>query len=101
MTSLRIAKKLKSAVAVIVTGSLVVSTAVMPVAAQSFRAGMSAEAGSASRAAITPSTQFGVPALPAGALGSASLVPTLAPAIAPTALALPLPAAAKAEESRD
>jgi len=101
MTSLRIAKKLKSAVAVIVTGSLVVSTAVMPVAAQSFRAGVSAEAGAGTRAAFTPSTLNGVQPLPGGVLGAANLVPTLAPAIAPTALALPLPAAAKAEDSRD
>ncbi|MDD5304802.1 MAG: hypothetical protein PHS14_17030, partial [Elusimicrobia bacterium] len=91
-------KTLKSAVAVIVSGSLIVTTAVMPVAAQTFRAGQSAEAGSAARASFTPSTLNGVQTLPSAILGSANLVPALSPAVVPTALALPLPAAAKADE---
>jgi len=98
MTSLRMAKTVKSAVAVIVSGSLFITTAVMPVAAQTFRAGNVAEAGSSARASFTPSTLNGVQALPNSLLGSTNLVPTLSPAPAPTALALPLPAAVKEGE---
>ena len=99
MTSLRTTKTLKSAVAVIVSGSLMVSTAVMPVAAQTFRAGQAAEAGSAARVGFTPSTINGVQALPSNLqLGSASLVPALSPAVTPAALSLPLAAAANVDE---
>jgi ATP-dependent Clp protease ATP-binding subunit ClpC len=101
MTSLRMTKTLKSAVAVIVSGSLFFTTAVTPVAAQTFRAGTAADAGSAARASFTPSTVNGVQPLPANVFGSASLVPALSPAPAPTALALPLPAAATPDAPKD
>mgnify|MGYP001605380061 CR=1 FL=1 len=101
MTSLRVNKTLKSVVAVIVSGSLVVTTAVMPVAAQSFRAGQAAEAGSAARGGFAPSTLNGVQTLPNNLqLGSVSLAPALSPAPAPTALALPVAAAAKGDEGQ-
>ncbi len=101
MTSLRTTKTLKSVVAVIVSGSLIVTTAAMPVAAQSFRAGQAAEAGSAARVGFAPSTLNGVQSLPNNLqLGSVSLAPALSPAPAPTALALPIPAAAKGDEGQ-
>ncbi|MBI2787463.1 MAG: AAA family ATPase [Elusimicrobia bacterium] len=104
MASLRNTKALKSVVAVIVSGALMVTTAVTPVAAQTFRAGQAAEAGQAARANFAPTTLGGVSALPTNlSLGSANLVPAIgnateSPAAAPTALALPRPAAANADE---
>ena len=99
MTSFRMVKTLKSGVAVIVSGSLFVTTAVMPVAAQTFRAGTTSGAGSSARGSFTPATLNGVQPLPAALLGSASLTPALSPALAPAALTLPLPAAAKGDET--
>ncbi len=99
MGSSRNMKTLKSAVAVIVSGSMLVSSSVLPVAAQTFRAGQAAEAGSAARASFTPAGVNGVSGLPAQLqLGSASLMPSLSPAPAPTALALPRPAASKPDQ---
>ncbi len=95
MTSLRLTRTLKSAVAVIVSGSLFVTTAVMPVAAQTFRAGQSAEAGASSRAGFTPSIPNGVQPLP---VVPALLVPALSPVAAPSALGFAMPAAAKESE---
>ncbi|MDP3541471.1 MAG: AAA family ATPase, partial [Elusimicrobiota bacterium] len=101
MGSSRNIQTLKSAVAVIVSGALFVTATVTPVAAQTFRAGQAAEAGTAARATFAPSTLNGVSVLPSNLqLGSASLVPALSPAPAPTALALPRPAASKADEAR-
>src|SRR4051812_32478945 len=98
MTSLRMPKTLKSAVAVIVSGALLVSTAVTPAAAQVFRAGQAAEAGAAGRGTFAPSTLGGVQPLPENVLGSSTLVPALSPAAAPTALVKPAAAAAASDE---
>jgi len=101
MTSLRMNKSLKSAVAVIVSGSLMMTTAVMPVAAQTFRAGPASEAGTAGRVGMTPAVAGGVSALPSHLqLGASSLVPSLSPAASPAALSIPLAAAAVPTESR-
>ncbi|PIR15816.1 MAG: hypothetical protein COV48_12280, partial [Elusimicrobia bacterium CG11_big_fil_rev_8_21_14_0_20_64_6] len=87
-------KTLKSAVAVIVSGSLFFTTTAMPVAAQTFRAGTSAQSGSAARAVVAPLTLNGAQAVPSNLLlGSSSLLPALSPAAAPSALAQPRAAA--------
>jgi len=97
MTSLRTTKKLKSAVAVIVSVALCVATAVTPVAAQ-VRTGSASGGAAPTGASFNPATAGGVRSLPVSFLGSANLTPALSPAMAPTALALPRPAAAKADE---
>jgi len=94
MASLNMTKTLKSAVAVIVSGSLFFTTTAMPVAAQTFRAGTSAQSGSAARAVVAPLTLNGAQAVPSNLLlGSSSLLPALSPAAAPSALAQPRAAA--------
>ncbi|UPT75648.1 MAG: site-2 protease family protein [Elusimicrobiota bacterium] len=97
MTSLLKTKNLKSAVAALMSASLLVTSTVTPVAAQSFRAGASAEAGAGVRPVAAPAVLGGVPSLPAASLGGASLVPTLSAAAAPSALSLPKPVAAAAK----
>ncbi|MBI4061264.1 MAG: AAA family ATPase [Elusimicrobia bacterium] len=79
-------KFLKSVVAVIACGSLLVSAAAGPVAAQTLRAGRPVSAGAPSRAGVAPAPMS--VALPSNAvLGSAGLAPALSPlgAAAPSA----------------